>query len=358
MPFRSGARLRLRPPRPARRTVALPRPAAVLLVLLLVGALGAAYQLYLNGIPGTPRLPKWEDELFPNPVGSSVGVLAPPGVVFRQRVSLGKVEHYGSDTPVRTFGEPDPMLGLDPGTIHLSLQFVEYEPVPFDLVLALEGGARVPDDTAVRAFSWDADGAQVAVDGPFADYVVLHVTPKPPFVHENGETSRWSMDLEVLLRPQWPFAVRDNARAVLRTPLFHPFAQCANLSTFVRNLKEGIRQPGAGCDRPEQPLEEETTVLLAMERAEWKSDLLFPAPGEGVRSDLFDTATWWTTSGAIRVTGNYVNINAEAAGQRLLFLSGLLAGFALGLVPVAVEKIRFPRGRKAVRGRGSLSRRS
>lgn len=329
--MRGSARLRLRPPRPVRRWPRLPRPTALLLVVLLVGALGAAYQFYLDGVPGSPRLPKLDDE---NPVGASIGVLVPRGVDVRQRISLGKVHDFGPGTRVRTFNEPDPMMGLDPGTIHLSFEFGEHEPVPFDMILELRGGARVPDNTGIRAFTWEEDGAQITVDGPHrrqddTDHVVLHVTPKPPFVHENGETSRWSLQIEVLLRPLWPFAVRDNARVVLRTPLFEGLVQCTD-----------IMRPQPDCRRPEPLDEESTTVQLELDRAEWKTDLLHPAPGEGSRVDMSDSTTWWTASGLIRVTGNYVNINAEAAGQRWLFLSGLLAGFALGLVPVVVEKLR------------------
>jgi hypothetical protein len=105
--------------------------------------------------------------------------------------------------------------------------------------------------------------------------------------------------------------------------------QCADLT-----------QPQPDCRRPEPLDEESTTVQLELDRAEWKTDLLHPAPGEADRPDMTDSTTWWTAPGLIRVTGNYVNINAEAAGQRWLFLSGLLAGFALGLVPVVVEKLR------------------
>ncbi|MFS8095856.1 hypothetical protein LFM09_01845 [Lentzea alba] len=336
-PFRSNARLRLRPP--VRRERALPRPARLvrstsllLLVALFVGGLGAAYQFYLDGVPGSPRLPKPTED---NQVGSAIGVVVPQGVELRQRISLGKVHEYHLDHRAPTFDEPDPVLGLDPSTIHLSFEFVEYEPVPFDLILALEGGARVPDLSAVRAFTWEKDGARITVDGPFqrpdkSDHVVLHVTPKPAFVHEDGTTSRWSMQIEVLLRPLWPFAVRDNARVVLRTPLFHGVVQCAELDP-------------PDCRQPE-PLEEEAmTVQLELDRSEWKTDLLHPAPGEADRADLTDSTTWWTAPKMLRVTGNYVNINAEAAGQRRLFLAGLLAGFALGLVPVVVEKIRAVR---------------
>jgi hypothetical protein len=176
--FRSGARLRLRPPRPVRRTPRLPRPTALLLVLVLIGALGAAYQFYLDGVPGSPRLPKLDDE---NPLGAAIAVRVPQGVEVRQRISLGKVNDFSPGTRVRTFNEPDPVMGLDPGTIHVSFEFGEYEPVPFDIVLALQGGARVSDNSGIRAFTWGIDGARVTVDGPHrraddTDHVVLHVT--------------------------------------------------------------------------------------------------------------------------------------------------------------------------------------
>ena len=339
MAWRSSARLRLRPPRPVRRRPRLPHLTALVLVLLLVGGLGSAYKFYVDGVPGSPRLPKPDDG---NPVGAAIGVFVPQGVFVRQRVSLGKVHEHFADTPVRTFNEPDPMTGLDPGTIHLSFEFVEYEPAPFDLVLELDGGARVQGNAGVRSFTWVKDGAQITVDGPHkssdeTDHVVLHVTPAPVFVHENGETSRRTLQIEVLLRPLWPFAVRDNARVVLRTPLLLGWVRCGDP---IRSRSD--------CRRFEQRDEEAITVQLELDRAEWKTDLLHPAPAEGRRPDMADSTTWWTAPGLIRVTGNYVNINAEAAGQRWLFLSGLLAGFALGLVPVVIEKVRFPTGRTRV----------
>ncbi|WP_112263298.1 hypothetical protein [Lentzea terrae] len=374
MSFRSGARLRLRPPRALRRRPRLPRPTALLLVVLLIGALGTAYRFYLDGVPGSPQLPTWTGATDANSAGDAMVILAPPGVVVRQRVLLGKVDAR-HDNPVRlAASEPDSMLKLDPGLIQLSVDIPQYEPRPFDLILQLASGARVPRLDGIRAFSFGGDTPPVIVDGPYSlwelaggspdrqppsdtDYVVLHVTPPPAHVHENGETSLYRLQFELLLRPLWPFAVRDNARVVLRTPSFHGFVKCGALDAFMRYLVErGPRFPAMDCHRPEPPDELATTVVLDVERAEWKTDLLYPAPAEGGRSDVTDDATWWTASGPVRVTGNYVNINAEAAGQRWLFLSGLLAGFALGLVPVVVEKVRYPRDQRAARGRARPSR--
>ena len=79
--------------------------------------------------------------------------------------------------------------------------------------------------------------------------------------------------------------------------------------------KQG-RRSDAFCGRAEE--ESETEVVLDVERAEWKSDLLHPEPFDGRQRGHVDGATRWISTQPVQVTGNYVNINAEAAGQRSL----------------------------------------
>lgn len=365
MSFRSSARLRLRPParrKPARKP--LPRGLGSV-ALLLVGGLAGAYLLYAGGVPGSPRLPSWDGVTSTDESayrsGDGMTLLVPPGVTARQRVLLGKTDHlYGEYT---TFNPVDPMLDLDPGTVQVSVELRGHRLDPFDLILQLDSGARVPRD-GMRAYA-SAGTDHVAIDGPYSkwqmimgssdpprfdtDYYVLHVDP-------SDEGARF----DLLLRPFWPFAVRDNARVVLRTALFHGAVECDNIDAVVGKLmngRGGTFDAPFFCTRVEPDRKSETVVVLDIERAEWKTDLLYPAPADDIQDGVPDGATWWSATRPLRVTGNYVNINAEAAGQRSLFLAGLMAGFALGLVPVIVEKVRYPTGRTAARGTGSRSRR-
>lgn len=331
----------------------------------LVGGLGGAYQLYDSGVPGTPWLPAWDNVPYDR-TPASIGLLVPQGLRVRQEVLLGNLRPHTLDL-AETSDSVDPMLRLDPGAIQVNVEVRGHGTTPFDLILVLGSGARVQRPDGLRLFASPLDGYGVTVDGPHnlwkptdgdppqlaADQFVLHVTPDQAWAGR-GPTELPPVLFNLVLRPLWPFAVRDNARVVVQSPLFHGAVGCRDLDVTVRNLKQG-RRSDTSCGRAEE--ESETEVVLDIERAEWKSDLLDPEPFDGRQRGYFDGATRWISTQPIRVTGNYVNINAEAAGQRSLFLAGLMAGFALGLVPVIIEKVRFPTGRTAARGTGSRSRR-
>jgi hypothetical protein len=339
----------------------------IVLSAALVGGLGGAYLLYDSGVPGSPRLPAW-DGVPSNRSADSIGLMVPPGLSVRQEVLLGSTQPHPLDR-AETSGSVDPTLRLDPGALQVNVKVRGHGTAPFDLVLALESGARVQPADGLRLFASPLDGYGVTVDGPHdrwkptdggppqlaVDHYVLHVTPDQAWAGR-GPTELPPVQFDLFLRPLWPFAVRDNARVVVRSPLLHGAVGCRDLDGFMHSVKQGSRNPPApDCSRAD--VEFETAVVLDIERAEWKSDLLDPEPFDGRQRGHVDGATRWVSTQPIRVTGNYVNINAEAAGQRSLFLAGLVAGFALGLVPVIVEKVRYPTGRTAVRGTGSRSRR-
>ena len=109
--------------------------------------------------------------------------------------------------------------------------------------------------------------------------------------------------------------MRSNARVVVRAPMLLGLSDAATSDVFVPNLKQG-RRSDTFCTQAEE--ESETEVVLDVERAEWKSNLLHPrtprrqAARPRRRCDAVDLHP-----APVQVTGNYVNMDApEAAGQR------------------------------------------
>ncbi|HEX8870649.1 MAG TPA: hypothetical protein VF821_33595, partial [Lentzea sp.] len=191
MPHRSSARLRLRRPSPRHDLPAPTRRSRgawqlAFQAFLLAGALVVAYLLYVEGVPGSPRLPEWEgvtsDDMSTNRSGDAITLLVPPGVSARQKIVLGEVERPVRDL-VPISESKDSLLDLDPGIIHLSAELQGHGAEPFDVILQLDSGARVPGEGGLQVSTLGIPGL-VTSDGPYSDWEMKFGSPRdepPPF---------------------------------------------------------------------------------------------------------------------------------------------------------------------------------
>jgi hypothetical protein len=178
-------------------------------------------------------------------------------------------------------------------------------------------------------------------DIPFDSQLInLHVIP---YRDAQGQSNKFTVTFGIMLHTVWPFAVRDHDRLAIRSPLMNGSVTCPNIDKSADRLALSkpipldLDNPNLCMllnDRPKQ----ETLAVLDLEKAEWRSDVVSPQPGEGSLNEMLpEGVTWWTASQPMRVRANYVNINDESRGQKFLFISGVLAGLAAGLIPISLE---------------------
>jgi hypothetical protein len=327
-----------------------------------------AYLLYLKGVPGSPRLPYWEDTTGGLGTGrksddSAITILAPPETEIHQTVELGQARYANGNGGFATFDVRDPVLHLDPNATYIKLDVTRSSLAPFNLILNLEAGARIrrTNGLIVDDRNYWSNVENVSVRAPVSqsylnyenkendDYlqfdsqlITLNVTP---YHDAHRRSNGFTVTFGLMLHTIWPFAVRDNDRLAIRSPLMNGSITCPNIDEVAAwlALSKPLTTTGTflnpkHCildnDRPKQ----EALVVLDLEKAEWRPDIVFPQPGEESSDEMLpEGVTWWTASQPIRVRANYANINDATRGQKFLFISGVLAGLAAGLIPISLE---------------------
>jgi hypothetical protein len=147
-----------------------------------------------------------------------------------------------------------------------------------------------------------------------------------------------------------PAIARENARYIVATPTVMRPRMCQGLDAIERDEDaaaiDGDFLERGGCADPPADAPTQQTVSLAVPPVYFRADYTLPQikdPGH----------LSWTGREDMDVRASLVSIDDEAAGQRLLFFSGIAAGLASGLLPLALELLasgrRIPPGQDHVR---------
>lgn len=288
--------------------------------IVLIGsvALGIdAYYMYRSGLPGSPKLEQ----------GIRLRVLSPADV----RISTNaRFVLRGSATRS--------------GELELRLGVVSAHPTTY-LVLQLGGGAVSTDLHVVDDLPTRETSALVlrVIEKPstfmipeyrkFYDLqlVVVRINREATFQRSDGQyVGRATFRIQM----RDPAVARENARYVAATPTVMRPRMCQGLDAIERDEDtaaiDGDFLERGGCADPPADAPPQQTVTLAVPPVYFRADYTLPQIEDpGLLS--------WTGRGDMDVRASLVSIDDEAAGQRLLFFSGIAAGLASGLLPLAVE---------------------
>jgi hypothetical protein len=319
-------------PRPTRRrrTVEGDRqfPAAAVSVTVVSALLFiAAWVLFDAGRPGAPVFP---DERPNYGFTSSVTLYLP-----REARSTGSWMNFAYTLTHDAHGRATAEQSL---IINLQAQTTELIPA----VLELRGAARID---APRSDSPNIE----TIDFPDRQLILLDFPGNRALEQKLDGTLRTS-----------PAAV-ENSRTAFVSPTVGYQVECDGLGAFAhagelaKLTSTRWNQISASC--APTTFRRETYMVLATGDAPVRVDYLDVQPWAAAGSPSF---IWKNDSadGDLRVRTSFVDVNGEAAAQRLLFLSGVVVGLAAATSPFAVQGLsvyalrRWRHRRRAVSGTG------
>jgi hypothetical protein len=141
-------------------------------------------------------------------------------------------------------------------------------------------------------------------------------------------------------RVSQPVAVTANARTAVYTPAVMTPGKCVPLGSPATLIDPGtwinkiVPECRASTDRTETG-----TISLSDVARNKRLDYANPAPSEPGQ------LRWSKTAGSLRVDASYVDLDDEANGQRLLFLSGVGVGLASAGLPIGLQIVAEERRR-------------
>ncbi len=301
------------------------------MVLVASVALGiGAHGMYQSGLPGSPKL----EQGFRIAVGPEV-----PQDTARVRVLSPADVTTSTDARFILRGR-----ATSAGELELRLRVVSAHPTTY-LVLQLGGGAvstdlQVVDDLATRETSaLVLRVVEVPSTLAIPEYrkfydlqlVVVRINPEAASQRSDG---RYVGRATFRIQMRDPAIARENARYVVATPTVMRPRLCQQLDVIERDEDTaaiaGDFLERGGCVDPPAGAPAQQTVSLVIPPVYFRADYTLPQVEEpGLLS--------WTGREDLGVRASLVSIDDEAAGQRLLFFSGIAAGLASGFMPLAVE---------------------
>lgn len=300
---------------------------AIALVLMTVALAGTAFYLYQAGLPGAPRI---ADQFR---VGttmidrSRIAALLPDGVQVTMEAEhrLANDESEGHRAQLRFF-------------------LVAKSPLSYVGVYlggdAADPGVSVPEAfrhkaMIVRSVSTRYTIQVQALDSIYDSQLIFLHLPLNSMIRRTAD-GRYATSFVLDVSTRAPALVRENARIAVATPRLLPAFSCGLLTGLVQ--EEPLHQSrlkkveDLGCTPMRAKGVSTQVVSLVLPAFDVRVDAVYPQPSEAGRLR-------WTFGGAVSVHGSIVSINEEARGQRLLFISGIVAGLAAGLAPLAVERL-------------------
>jgi hypothetical protein len=301
-----------------------------LTLIVMVALLSwAAYYLYVKGVPGTPNI---GFGLFNY---SRIGVLMPHGSKAKTFVSYGSL---GNTNGARA--EID---------IHVATRS---DGVYGGLLLA--GGAAsddirvipqyTPHSKIVRKVEGRVDfGAVGSVRLTFAEQLIFFWIPPQDMVRQSDGGYTGKVDFSAVMRQA--AVERENERIAVKTPFLVGMQECALLDGALRAqiLNPSVHSVNdAHCVTARDPHASIQEVELFLPSPAIRIDYINTQPLQ--QQGTLSGQLLWRSGNSINVQASIVLLSEEARGQHLLFLSGIAAGLAAGMVPLAVEVI-FSRSR-------------
>lgn len=311
------------------------------LVLLIGSAVAAvvAYFQYQSGLPGAPTL----ERNFRVNAGNEV-----PFDTARIRILSPYDATTTTNARLIIRGSAS-----SSGELELSIIVSSPEHTPY-VVLLLGGGAVATDVEVIRGTPGKTAEAEVGhiieepSDFPIPEYrkfydlqlVVIHFPPEA-VVHRDG---RYIAQAAFRVQMRAPAIARENARYILEAPTLLRPLWCPQLGNIERaedaeSIDISILSSGECIDPPEEAVARQTLRLVVPPQY-FRVDYASPQLDEP--GTLF-----WDSQRSIRARASFVSIDGESAGQSLLFFSGITAGLASGLLPLAIELILSGRRRKS-----------
>lgn len=294
---------------------------AICCIALLVAWL--SWRWYQQGIPGTPQVPlDWGQ--------SSIRAYAPPDVAVSTTVEYR--DEWGTDKP------SGPRVS---GSLaHIELEAESTRTQPYLVILELAYGAHLSKPDVSGSFGKAPIEIATTYQGP--DPVVGSwpvYAPVQLFVAKVEPMQGRRLFAGVSGRVSQPIAVSSNARTAIYTPAVESPGKCVPLGSAatVINLDSWITRIVPDCHASADKTETETISLSDMARNK-RLDYADPAASEPGRLR-------WTQTGSLRVDASYVDLDDEADGQRLLFLSGVGVGLASAGLPIGLQIVAEERRR-------------
>jgi len=326
-------------PRRLRRPAAPPRPAApaadlaagppiagVLLLLAAVLLSATSWVLFERGQPGTPLFPDLRPDYGFN---STVTVYLPAGTPVTWAVHNVSYTQSGSRA-----GEPSVLQDLN-----LDLRLARTPTGPIWVIVEFRGGARMdrPQSGGRPADTIELGDRQL---------VLLDI----------GLTARGVARVNGVMRI--PPISTENSRMSFASPTVGLQKVCDGL--------DSVTGPGSlagltfdrwvtvaeGC--PNTDFTRQTFIVLPTGSSPLRVDYIDVDPVEAGSSPVFR----WKTEGKLaplRVRSSFVDINGEAAAQRLLFLCGIAVGLATVCAPYAIQSLVVYAARRRRRSRRGIT---
>jgi hypothetical protein len=206
-------------------------------------------------------------------------------------------------------------------------------------IVELRGAARIDDPRS------DSSGAET-IDLPDRQLILLE------FPGNGSRTQRLDGNLRTS-----PVAV-ENSRTAFVSPSVGLQSECDSLGAFARagelaKLTSTTWNRISGTCAP-TTFKRETYMVLATGDTPVRVDYIDVMPWEAAGSPSF---IWKSENplADLQVRTSFVDINGEAAAQRLLFLSGVVVGLAAATSPFAVQGLAVYAVRRWRRRRGVVS---
>jgi hypothetical protein len=301
----------------------------LLISTLLLGVAG--YFMYQSGSPGAPKLQ--QDIRFT--VGPQVfsddpaviRVLAPPNVTVSTHTRFiirGHATSSGEAQLTLTVTGPGPdvylVLQLVGGAVSTDVQ-------PVEDIITRKASAHI-----IRVIDKPATG-QALEYRKFYDLQLVIIRLSRDALGRTPD-GRILARSALIIHMRDPAIARENARYVFAMPKMLRPRACQELGGISRDeetvrIDENFPEQG-GCRDYSDDSPDRQTVTLDMPTDYFRVDHASPQlsdPGHLV----------WTWRNNIRVKASLVSIDDEARGQQLLFFSGIAAGLASGLLPLALE---------------------
>lgn len=285
-----------------------------------------SWRWYQQGVPGTPQVPvDWGQ--------SSIRVYGPPDVAITTTVEYSEEPGTGESSNPRVSGSRE----------DISLAAESTRTQPYLVVLELAYGAHLRGDPDVSG-SFAVKPIEIGTTYRGPDEVVgtwpvyapveLFVARVDPM--QGGRRLFAGVTGQV----SWPVAVTDNARTAVYTPLLRTPGKCSSLGST-----ETIIDPATWLGRivPECHASRDTsdtqTIILGGMARNKRLDYANPAPSNPGQ------LAWSQSGRSFRVDASYVDLDQEANGQRLLFLSGVGVGLAAAGLPIGLQIVSEERRR-------------
>jgi hypothetical protein len=286
---------------------------------------GAAYYLYRKGLPGSPHI---ENQVR---AGSSVierariAALVPPGTITRTTVAyrLGPDKKQGRGALVYLYV-------IAPSDIFYA-----------GLYLGGDAAAEVAvptinrdDVRMIRTVTTHSTVGVPALDSIYDSQLTLFQI-RPEAMHHRAD-GRYATTIGLEITMRLPAFARENARIAVSTPRLIRARSCTMLDGLRNDapLRDpDLHQPqDLGCSEIRDRRSSEQSVSLELPALDMRIDYLYPQPRDPGRLH-------WRTLDDLSVQASLAAIAEEARGQQWLFLSGVAAGVAAGLAPLAIEML-------------------